>query len=129
LKSEIHIPKSEVKGGLIVKRVSLLLGVVIGLSLLAVLLYAQMRDVRSRAVKQAVAAIQKDKQKLIDAGTYDCCLKHPCNQCMVNMGACPCGARAENNQPVCHECKGGWYAGDGNIPGKTADQIKTMPRK
>ena len=35
---------------------------------------------------------------------------------------------AAAGKPVCHECKGGWAAGDGAIPGKTADDIKVMPR-
>jgi hypothetical protein len=44
------------------------------------------------------------------------------------MGECPCGMNAAKDMPVCNECKGGWAAGDGVVPGKTADQIKTMPR-
>jgi hypothetical protein len=83
---------------------------------------------RPKALKQADMTIQKEKQKLLKAGKYGCCLKHPCDFCTYKMGGCPCGKMASMDKPVCNECKGGWYAGDGAIPGKTADDIKTMPR-
>jgi hypothetical protein len=83
---------------------------------------------RPRAMKQADQAIQDQKLNAMKEGKYMCCLKHPCDYCALKMGQCPCGQHAASDQPVCNECKGGWYAGDGAIPGKTADQIKTMPR-
>lgn len=52
----------------------------------------------------------------------------PCNQCALMMGGCPCGGNAASGKPVCHECKGGWDAGDGAIPGKRSRDIKVMPR-
>ena len=61
-------------------------------------------------------------------GKYACCLRTACSSCALKMGQCPCGMNAAKDMPVCNECKGGWHAGDGAIPGKTADQIKTMPR-
>ncbi len=45
-------------------------------------------------------------------------LKHPWNFCALQMGECPCAMNATNDR----------HAGDGVVPGKTADQIKTMPR-
>lgn len=83
---------------------------------------------RPKSMKKADTAIQKQKQKAVAAGKYACCLKHSCDSCALKMGQCPCGMNAANDKPVCNECKGGWHAGDGFIPGKTADQIKTMPR-
>jgi len=83
---------------------------------------------RPKALKQADMAVQSEKKKLIKSGKYGCCLKHGCDQCVLKMGGCPCGMNAANDKPVCHECKGGWAAGDGAIPGKTADEIKVMPR-
>ena len=83
---------------------------------------------RPQAMKEADQAIQKQKQEAIGAGKYTCCLKHSCDSCALKMGQCPCGMNAANDKAVCNECKGGWHAGDGAIPGKTADQIKTMPR-
>ena len=83
---------------------------------------------RPQAMKEADQAIQMQKQEAIGAGKYACCLKHSCDSCALKMGQCPCGMNAANDKAVCNECKGGWHAGDGAIPGKTADQIKTMPR-
>ena len=88
----------------------------------------QMMMNRPKAMKKADSSIQKQKQKAMADGKYACCLKNSCNSCALKMGECPCGMNAANDKPVCNECKGGWYAGDGAIPGKTADQIKTMPR-
>ena len=88
----------------------------------------QMMMNRPKAMKKADSSIQKQKQKAMAAGKYACCLKTSCNSCALKMGQCPCGMNAANDKPVCNECKGGWYAGDGSIPGKTADQIKTLPR-
>jgi hypothetical protein len=90
--------------------------------------FIQMKDMRSPAVKDAVKVLREEKQKLIERGEYGCCLKTPCDQCLINMGACPCGKNAKEGKPVCHECKGGWYANDGAIKGKKAGDIKVMPR-
>jgi len=83
---------------------------------------------RPKSLKQADMTVQKEKAKLATAGKYGCCLKHGCDQCVLKMGGCPCGMNAKAGKPVCHECKGGWAAGDGAIPGKTADDIMVMPR-
>lgn len=83
---------------------------------------------RPAEMKKVDNTIRQYIKKAAADGNYACCLKHPCKQCAVNMGECPCGMNAMDDKPVCHECKGGWHAGDGAIPGKTADQIKVMPR-
>ena len=88
----------------------------------------QMMASRSKALKAADKTVMAEKQKAMKAGKYGCCLKHPCDFCALKMGSCPCGKMASMDKPVCNECKGGWAAGDGAIPGKTADDIKTMPR-
>ena len=94
--------------------------------------YAQgqmkMQDLRSKSVKQAAATLAKAKKAAIAKGQYGCCLKHPCDQCFLHMGACPCGGNAASGKPVCQECKGSWMAGDGAIGGKKAEDIKVMPR-
>lgn len=83
---------------------------------------------RSKALKQADMTVTNEKHKAMKAGKYNCCLKHPCDWCALKMGSCPCGKAASMDKAVCNECKGGWAAGDGAISGKTADDIKTMPR-
>ncbi len=81
-----------------------------------------------KAVKNVQRQVMAIKAKAMKAGKYNCCLKHSCNSCAMMMGMCPCGKMAAMGKPVCNECKGGWYAGDGQIPGLTANDIKTMPR-
>lgn len=88
----------------------------------------QMMMNRPKSMKKADAQIEKVKARAAADGKYACCLRHACSSCALKMGECPCGMNAAQDMPVCDECKGGWYAGDGAIPGKTADQIKTMPR-
>ena len=88
----------------------------------------QMMANRPPAMKQADKTVQDQKLKALQEGKYSCCLRHPCDYCAMKMGQCPCGMNAANNQPVCNECKGGWYAGDGSVPGKKPDDIKTFPR-
>ncbi len=83
---------------------------------------------RPALMKKADGSIEGYKQKAIKEGKYTCCLRHPCDFCAVHMGQCPCGKNAAADKPVCNECKGSWYAGDGAVPGKTPDQIKTLPR-
>ena len=81
-----------------------------------------------KAMKKADQAVQKQKAEAMKKGKYVCCLKAACDVCALKMGECPCGMNVAQGKPVCNECKGGWYAGNGAIDGKTADQIMTMPR-
>ena len=59
---------------------------------------------------------------------YNCCLMHPCSQCMVNMPGCPCAGNLADGKMVCSECKGGWEAGDGAIDGVEAGDVHSMAR-
>lgn len=88
----------------------------------------KMMNARPKELKKADRSVMQAKATATKKGMYNCCLKHPCDWCALKMGACPCGKNAATSMPVCNECKGGWAAGDGAIPGKTADDIKTMPR-
>ena len=88
----------------------------------------KMMDMRSSALKKAAATVDSSKKVLAKHHKYGCCLKHSCDFCALRMGMCPCGMMAASDKPVCNECKGGWAAGDGAIPGKKAEDIKTMPR-
>jgi hypothetical protein len=90
---------------------------------------AQLAQSRPAALKSAATTVEKFKQQAIRAGRYRCCLHHPCDYCALHMGTCPCDEQLDSGKPVCNECKGGWYAGDGEAKGKTADQIKTFPRR
>ena len=83
---------------------------------------------RPAAMKEAGQTIQDQKTQAISEGNYNCCLRHSCDYCALNMGQCPCGPNVQRGMAVCNECKGGWHAGDGSIAGIDADDVKTMPR-
>ena len=77
---------------------------------------------QTAASKQVSALVAK-----IKAGPhYNCCIQPKCDYCAVAMGSCPCGKHAAMGMPVCTQCKGGWDAGLGVVPGKTAADIKVM---
>ena len=82
-------------------------------------------DLTTIDLKAAVAA-QVNEAAAEDM--YGCCLKMPCTQCIVNMGGCPCGGNLLDGNPVCHECKGGWSVGGGDIDGVSAEDVVAMPR-
>jgi hypothetical protein len=75
-----------------------------------------------------MATIAKEKKAAQAKGNYNCCLKHDCDLCALHNGACHCAAMLASDKPVCNECKGGWDAGDGEVPGKKAADVKTKSR-
>ena len=78
-------------------------------------------DLKTVDLKAAVEA-------QIAEADYNCCLMHPCSQCMVNMPGCPCAGNLADGKMVCSECKGGWEAGDGAIDGVEAGDVHSMAR-
>ena len=70
----------------------------------------------------------REKEAAVEEGRINCCLKHPCSQCFAVMGGCPCAENLAKGEPVCHECKGGWIAGDGALEGIEAEDVPVMPR-
>jgi len=78
---------------------------------------------QTRASKRAEKAVDKIK----NGKNYNCCIKGKCDYCAVHMGSCMCGPNASMGKPVCINCKGGWAAGLGIIPGKTNSDITAMP--
>ena len=133
----VHEMKTQMKRGVLVL-IALIMVPVMGLGVVSAVTQTSMDEMmdmmrqkmmnRPAAMMDADNAVQAQKAAAMQAGTYNCCLKNSCDYCALKMGECPCGMNAANDMPVCNECKGAWYAGDGQIPGKTADQIKTMPR-
>lgn len=83
---------------------------------------------RPAAMRTADEAIQAQKKQATSQGTYGCCLKQACDHCALKMGACPCRMNLQKKMAVCNECKGGWHAGDGAVPGVNADDVTTLPR-
>ncbi len=70
--------------------------------------------------------VQAQVEKIKSGKNYQCCIRPKCNTCAVTMGSCPCGKHAAMGMPVCTQCKGGWDAGQGVVPGKTTADIKVM---
>jgi ribonucleotide monophosphatase NagD (HAD superfamily) len=83
---------------------------------------------RPAAMMNADQAIQTQKKTAASEGRYSCCLKQACDHCALKMGECPCATNLQKGMAVCNECKGGWHAGDGAIPGIDPDDVTTMPR-
>lgn len=83
---------------------------------------------RPAAMRTADEAIQAQKKQATSQGTYGCCLKQACDHCALKMGECPCRMNLQKKMAVCNECKGGWHAGDGAVPGVNADDVTTLPR-
>lgn len=76
---------------------------------------------------QLQRSINQYAAQLAREGKANCCVRPACSYCVIHAGECPCAKHVAANQPVCRECKGGWDAGEGVVPGKTAAEIKVMP--
>lgn len=61
-----------------------------------------------------------------ELGMYSCCLDPACTFCALATGMCPCGDGATNGEGVCGECLLGWQAGQGNLAGVDAADVKPM---
>jgi|SRR3989344_6352858 len=54
------------------------------------------------------------KDGLIKKGKYQCCLKDPCNYCLIKEGECDCLEEIVNGESPCGECIGEILEGNGN---------------
>jgi len=107
-------------------------------SLLAALLLAGAACVREAGApefsKQETAAqvaevkseVAIAKESLAHEGHYACCIKPPCDWCVVKANGCACGSMADAGQPVCPECGMGWKQGRGAIEGLEAKDVKNV---
>jgi predicted Zn-ribbon and HTH transcriptional regulator len=87
----------------------------------------KMEMVKSPEMNKIRSDLKKTKSKLAKKGHYACCNKPTCDFCGISMNSCQCGDNVRSGKGgVCGECKGGWKAGYGAIPGKTADEIKMV---
>lgn len=78
-------------------------------------------DVRSR--------LKETKRALAREGKYECCISPSCDFCAIAVGNCPCSNNLSNDDPVCHECKGGWEVGYGVLDGVNPEEVKTLPKE
>ncbi len=75
-------------------------------------------------VKSAKPSLMKQKMQAMKEHKYSCCLKDACDECLKAHGSCNCRNAVKDNKPVCNECYQGWQDGQGDVPGKTAKDIK-----
>ena len=66
------------------------------------------------------------KDGLSSAGKYSCCLTESCDFCALAAAMCPCGGKLANGEAVCGECKMGWQAGMGSLPGVDAADVQSL---
>jgi cytochrome c2 len=74
-------------------------------------------------LRQQVEAARK---KAFDHGSYACCIEPACSWCLLSMGECTCILGVGSGQYACRECKGGWEAGQGIMPGKRKEDVRKM---
>ena len=67
------------------------------------------------------------KDGLRSAGKYSCCLTEGCDFCALAEAMCPCRGKLANGEAVCGECKMGWQAGMGSLPGVDAADVRSLP--
>ena len=76
--------------------------------------------------------ISESKKKLADAkaqlaqqGKYGCCIKEPCNMCVLDEGECDCYDDLKKGEHVCIECYAGWQQGKGADPKINKENVTT----
>src|SRR5262249_4662852 len=74
-------------------------------------------------LRQQVEAARK---KAFDHGSYACCIEPACSWCLLSVGECTCILGVGSGQYACRECKGGWEAGQGIMPGKRKEDVRKM---
>jgi len=84
---------------------------------------SMMQTAESKKLESHVKAV---KTKAGRKG-YDCCIRPSCEWCAVHMGHCMCHHSVESGTGPCRECHGGWEAGQGEVSGKTKEDVRNMP--
>ena len=75
-------------------------------------------------VKQARSLLDEAKSELAEAGKYNCCMKQPCDECLLGHKSCDCAEDLKKGEGVCSQCYGGWQRGDGVVNGVDAKKVK-----
>jgi hypothetical protein len=84
-----------------------------------------MQTAESKKLEKHVNAV-KAKGKASKEG-YACCIRPSCEWCAVHMGHCTCHHGVDTGMGNCRECHGGWEAGQGEVKGKTKEDIRNQP--
>ena len=75
-------------------------------------------------IKQAISLLTGLKMELANAGKYNCCIKKPCDRCLIDHQSCSCAHDLKEGKAVCSDCYAGWQRGDGTIEGIDSMNVK-----
>ena len=75
-------------------------------------------------IGQAKSLLAEAKKELAQDGKYNCCIKDPCDRCVLDHQSCPCADEVKAGKSVCPDCYAGWQRGDGIVPGIKSNQVK-----
>ncbi len=76
-------------------------------------------------VAEAKDKLTEAKAKLAEEGKYGCCIKEPCNMCVLAHGKCDCYEDLKKGEHVCTECYTGWQQGKGVDEKIKKEDVKT----
>ena len=74
---------------------------------------------------EATTKLAEAKEKLIQEGKYNCCIKEACNYCALQEASCPCYKELKAGEHVCIECYAGWQQGKGAVENIRKEDVKT----
>jgi len=77
-------------------------------------------------VAEVKSEIEIAKASMTQDGKYACCIKPPCDWCLLKANGCSCASMVDADQPVCPECGLGWKQGKGSLEGFEAKDIKNV---
>jgi len=77
-------------------------------------------------VATAKADVETAKASMAADGKYNCCIKPPCDWCLLKANGCACADMIDADQPVCPECGLGWKNGTGSIPDVQPSEVKNV---
>jgi len=87
----------------------------------------QKEDTKTGAVLLAEAKEKLNiaKEKLMQEGKYNCCIKEACNYCALQEASCPCYKELKAGEQVCIECYAGWQQGKGGDDTMKKEDVRT----
>lgn len=68
-------------------------------------------------IEKAKSLLTVAKKELAENGKYSCCIKDPCDRCVLDHQSCDCAEDAKAGRAVCPDCYAGWKRGDGIVKG------------
>jgi hypothetical protein len=79
----------------------------------------------SEKIESAKKMLRDAVGKMVQDGSYKCCIELPCLQCALDHYTCPCYSDLKKGKAVCNECYGGWQRGEGKDKTIKSKDVKT----